>query len=109
MVKLVEMFGTSPANDLSGQAMEQRLNALAKSEAWAASTFNHYRSLLMLCYREALRAGKVTGNPARVIRHRREDNSRVRFLDLEPGGEYERLINVMRTDYPEHLAELISA
>jgi hypothetical protein len=107
MTKLVEMFGTSPANDLVGHEMEQRLNAVAKSEGWAASTFNHYRSLLMLCYREALRAGKVTENPARVIRHRKEDNNRVRFLDREPGGEYERLINVVRNDYPEHLAELI--
>jgi len=107
MTKLVEMFGNSPANDLNGHAMEQRLNAVAKSEGWAASTFNHYRSLLMLVYREALRAGKVTENPARAIRHRREDNSRVRFLDREPDGEYERLITVVRNDYPEHLAEVI--
>jgi integrase len=107
MAKLVEMFGSSPANDLDGHQMEQRLNAMAKTEGWAASTFNHYRSLLMLCYREALRAKKVTSNPAREIRHRKEDNNRVRFLDREPGGEYERLINVVRRDYPEHLAELI--
>jgi integrase len=107
MAKLVEMFGSLPANDLDGHQMEQRLNAMAKAEGWAASTFNHYRSLLMLCYRESLRAGKVTENPARMIRHRREDNSRVRFLDREPGGEYERLMTVVRQDYPEHLAELV--
>jgi integrase len=107
MVKLVEMFGKSPANDLNGHEMEQRLNAVAKSEGWAASTFNHYRSLLMLVYREALRAGKVTENPARAIRHRREDNSRVRFLDREKDGEYQRLIEVVGRDYPEHLPELI--
>ena len=58
MTKLVEMFGNSPAKDLDGHEMEQRLDAVAKSEQWAASTFNHYRSLLMLTYREALRAKK---------------------------------------------------
>jgi integrase len=107
MTKLVEMFGNSPANDLNGHEMEERLNAVAKTEGWAASTFNHYRSLLMLVFREALRAGKVTENPARAIRHRREGNSRVRYLDREPDGEYKRLIQVVRRDYPEHLPELI--
>ena len=35
----------------------------------------------MLTYREASRAGKVSVNPARDVRHRREDNSRVRYLN----------------------------
>ncbi len=39
-----------------------------------------YRSLMMLCYPEARCAGKCLGNPARAVLHRREDNSRVRFL-----------------------------
>ena len=48
---------------------------------WAASTFNHPRSLLMLVYRESQRAGKVSVDPARDVRHRRENNSRVRYLN----------------------------
>ena len=68
---------------------------------------------MMLCYREARRAGKVSTNPARDIRHRKENNSRVRFLSRadEKGsaenGEYARLVKVIRSDYPEHLAEFV--
>ena len=75
----------------------------------AASTYNHYRSLLMLVYREARRAGKVSANPARVVRHRKENNSRVRFLSRGENGEYSRLVNAIREKYPEHVAEFISA
>lgn len=71
----------------------------------------------MLIYREARRAGKVSTNPARDVRHRREDNSRVRYLNqyeplptqvgfLKPlTTEEERLRAVVQHDYPEHLAE----
>jgi integrase len=61
----------------------------------------------MLTYREARRSGKVSANPARDIRHRKEDNSRVRFLSRGENGEYTRLVNVIREKYPEHLAEFI--
>jgi hypothetical protein len=83
---LKEWFGTREAESLLGPEMEKILAGALKgkrnrervqpSEKWAASTFNHYRSLLILCFREALRVRKVTSNPAREIRHRREDNSR---------------------------------
>jgi hypothetical protein len=69
MTKLVEMFGTSPANDLVGHEMEQRLNAVAKSEGWAASTFNHYRSLLMPLgapFGGTMRGGHQGSEPLRV-------------------------------------------
>ena len=67
----------------------------------------------MLCFREAQRVGKVSGNPARAIRHRMESNSRVRFLSRtdEKGcsekGEYARLYKAIREAYPEHLSEFI--
>lgn len=71
----------------------------------------------MLTYREARRGGKVNVNPARDVRHRREDNSRVRYLNqfepmrteidyLKPlKTEEERLRAVIQHDCPEHLAE----
>ena len=89
----------------------------ARDEKWAPSTFNHYRSLLMLTYREARRSGKVNVNPARDVRHRREDNSRVRYLNqFEPARadidhlkplkiEEARLRAVIEHDYSEHLPE----
>jgi integrase len=73
------------------------------------STYNHYRSLLMLVYREARRADKVSANPARDIRHRKENNSRVRFLSRGENAEYPRLLKAIREKYPEHLSEFIFA
>jgi integrase len=119
MTKLVQWFGDLPADSIDGHQLEQKLlNAFAAEtngknkkggppRKWAPSTFNHYKSLLQMTYREARRSGKVTTNPAKDIRHKREDNSRVRFLTRGKDGEYERLLAVVRRDYPEHLAELI--
>jgi site-specific recombinase XerD len=107
MKRLVEWFGNREAESLTGQEMEKRLSDVAATEKWAASTYNHYRSLLMLVYREARRAGKVSVSPARDVRHRREDNSRVRFLSRGEKGEYAALVKVIGEKYPEHLAEFI--
>jgi integrase len=63
----------------------------------------------MLVYREARRAGKVSANPARDIRHRKESNNRVRFLSRGENGEYARLAKVVREKHPEHIAEFIFA
>ncbi len=117
MKLLKEWWGSRDAESLSTAEIEQRLSAAAQDEKWAPSTYNHYRSLLMLTYREARRAGKVNVNPARDVRHRREDNSRVRYLEqykplpteidyLKPlKTEEQRLRGVVQHDYPEHLAE----
>jgi len=109
MERLVEWFGNRDAESLTGQEMEKRLSEVAADENWAASTYNHYRSLLMLTYREARRDHKVTGNPARDIRHRKENNSRVRFLGRGENAEHSRLVKVIREKYPEHLPEFIFA
>lgn len=112
MKRLAEWFGSREAESLTGPEMEKRLSDVAGPEKWAASTYNHYRSLLMLTYREARRAGKVSVNPARDIRHRKENNSRVRFLSRGRKGEdneYERLLNIIRKKYPEHLPEFVFA
>jgi integrase len=112
MKRLKEWFGSREAESLAGPEMENRLSDVAASERWPSSTYNHYRSLLMLVYREARRVGKVSVNPARDIRHRKENNSRVRFLSRGRKGEdneYERLFNVIRAKYPGHLAEFIFA
>jgi integrase len=109
MKRLVEWFRNREAESLTGQEMEKRLSDAAGSEKWAASTYNHYRSLLMLVYREARRAGKLSANPARDIRHRKENNNRVRFLSRGEKGEYARLLTVIREKYPEHVAEFVFA
>ena len=109
MKRLLEWFGSREAESITGPEMERCISDAAAAERWAASTYNHYRSLLMLVYREARRAGKVSTNPARDIRHRKENNSRVRFLSRGENGEYGRLLKVIREKAPEHLAEFIFA
>jgi hypothetical protein len=107
MPRLKEWFGHSEAESLATPEIEKRLSDAATAGKWASSTYNHYRSLLMLVYREARRAGKASVNPARDVRHRREDNSRVRFLSRGEDEEYARLMKVIREKYPEHVAEFI--
>src|SRR5215467_4019992 len=63
----------------------------------------------MLVYREARLANKVSVNPVRDIRHRRENNSRVRFLSRGEDGEHTRLTKIIRERYPEHFAEFVFA
>ena len=117
MAKLKELWGSRDAESITTAEIEQQLSGLARDGKWAPSTFNHYRALLMLTYREARRAGKVNVNPARDVRHRREENGRVRYLGqqkpLPTKDEYlkqftteeGRLRAVIERDYPEHLAE----
>jgi integrase len=100
--RLKEWFGNRPAEALAPLEIEDTLGSVATDECWAASTFNHYRSLVSLAYRLAIRNRKATMNPARSVPHRREDNSRVRYLTEE---EEKRLRAVLESDYPWHLPE----
>jgi hypothetical protein len=90
---LKEWFGTYPAEELTPQEIEKTLARAAEKKKWAASTFNHYRSLMSLSYRLGIQNRKVTLNPARSVTHRREDNNRVRFLTVE---EEKKLRKVLR-------------
>jgi site-specific recombinase XerD len=59
--------------------------------------------LLSLTYRLAIRNGKVKENPARLVRHRLEDNARIRFLSAE---EETKLRTAITGACSEHLSEL---
>jgi integrase len=100
---LGKLLGKNLAESLTPKEIESTLNRVAEDERWAASTFNHYRSLISLAYRLAIRDRGLTLNPARSVSHRREDNSRVRFLSQD---EEERFRNVVAGKYSWHLPEL---
>lgn len=102
VARLKEWFGKRPAEALTPLEIEDTLSRAATEERWEASTFNHYRSLVSLAYRLAIRNRKATVNPARSVSHRREDNSRVRFLTDD---EEKRLRAVLESDYLWHLPE----
>jgi site-specific recombinase XerD len=100
--KLKECFGKRVAETITPKEIEEGLGRLAELEVWAASTFNHYRSLISLAYRLAIRDRGFASNPARSVPHRRENNSRVRFLSED---EELRLRNVLTAKYCRHLPE----
>jgi hypothetical protein len=100
--RLKEWFGSREAESLTAPEIDKRLSEQAATKKWAASTYNHYRSNIGLIYREARRSGKVSVNPARDVRHRKEDNSRVRFLT---DAEEKKLREVIQSNWPEHMPE----
>jgi integrase len=95
-------FGDRSADSVTPQDIERHFEECIEEEEWAPSTVNHYRSLLSLSYRLAIRNGKTSTNPARATRHRREDNSRVRYLTPE---EEAKLRAVLETDWSGHVPE----
>ena len=80
MPTLLSWFGDRPAAEITPQDIEQRLGGLIE-KGFAPATFNRYRALLSLLYSVAVRNGKISDNPARLVRLRKENNARVRFLD----------------------------
>src|SRR2546425_8840982 len=101
--RLKEWFGSHPADELVPNEIENTLARVAEQENWAASTFNHYRSLMSLTYRLGILNRKVASNPARSVPHRREDNSRVRFLTAE---EEKTLRKLVEAKWRIHVPEL---
>jgi integrase len=86
-------------------------------QEWKDGTHNRYRSTLSLIYRLASENGKVASNPARLLKRKREDNGRVRFLNqfkpaetdldyLKPRVDEEsRLRAVISKRFPSHMPE----
>jgi site-specific recombinase XerD len=68
------------AEDITQQKIAVYLNS--RTDLKPAS-LNRYRSTMSMIYAEGIRNGKVKTNPARLVRLRREDNARIRFLTFE--------------------------
>ncbi|HEY6337119.1 MAG TPA: tyrosine-type recombinase/integrase [Candidatus Sulfotelmatobacter sp.] len=101
MAKLREWVGDRPADSLSPRDIDTWLSS--KAEEWKPATQNRYRSLLSLIYRLGIQNGKVQSNPARLVRQRKEENARIRFLSSE---EEQSLRKVIRQDCLYREAEL---
>src|ERR1700761_3770083 len=95
-----EALGSRPAAELIPQELERWLRTRCKT----AATANRYKAFISLCYREGIRNGKVTTNPARLVGQRKEGAGRLRFLSRE---EYGRLHKAIAAHFPEHLAEFV--
>jgi integrase len=90
-------------NRLADQIQPEDIDGWIARNTETAATANRYQALFSLIFREALRNGKVTGNPARLVRLRHENNGRIRFLNDD---EERRLRKAITNQFPEHLPEL---
>ena len=109
---LREVFGARTADSITPQEIERWLTTQGKSRSrdkarngkkWKPATCNRYKALISLVYREGVKNGKVTLNPARQVERRRENNLRDRFLLPE---EERAIRDVISATRPERLPEL---
>ena len=98
MKKLLKWFGDKRADSITTAEIESRL----REESWAPATWNRHRALLSLIFRQAIRNGKLTDNPARRVPHKIEHNERIRFLSP---AEEKKLSATILKRHPERLAE----
>jgi integrase len=77
---------------------------LSKHYGSSPATANRYKAFFSLCYRLGIENGKVKENPARRVRHRRENNERLRFLSRE---EYKKLVGIIQRDHPKQLPSFV--
>ena len=110
--RLKEQFGNRPA----AIPIEDFRKWFSEQE-WEDATYNRYKTTLSVIYRLAIENGKAQSNPAKLLKHKTEDNERVRFLNqfapakteleyLQPHTDEEsRLRAVILKKYSEHIPE----
>jgi integrase len=106
-------FGERPAESIPIDAIRSWFD----KQGWKPGTFNRTRTVLLSIYRLGLENGKITVNPAKLLKRKKVCDDRVRFLNqfeplpteidcLKPlKGEEERLRAVISRDWSEHMDE----
>jgi integrase len=97
---LQPVFGDRSAAEITPQEIDRFLSSHCKTPA----TCNRYRAYISLCYRLGMENGKVSTNPARLVRMRTENNARLRYLSRE---EYRVLLAIIRRDNPVQVPAFI--
>ncbi len=100
MKTLLAKFGDRPAEEIEPLEIGNWLSAYTQ---WAPATKNRYRALLSLVYRQAMRNGKATRNPARLVAARTESNGRTRYLLEEEERELRKVMTARFPHYQEAL------
>jgi site-specific recombinase XerD len=101
MQALKKEFGSRIADSITPQEIEKWM--AGELSEHAPATLNRYRALLSLTYRLGIANRKVATNPARLVRQRRENNARVRWLRSE---EETQLRAAIEKKFPHRLVEL---
>jgi len=111
--RLKQEFGSYPATAITIEDLRKWFD----EQEWQAGTYNRNKTTLSLIYRLGIENGKVQSNPAKLLKHKREDNGRVRFLNqfspaktdvdyLKPHTDEEtRLRAVIVAHYLGHMPE----
>jgi site-specific recombinase XerD len=94
-----EWFGGQIARTIRPQAIEQKIIEATKTPA----TFNRYRAVCSGIFALGQRNGKISVNPARLVKLRKENNARVRWLEPE---EETALREAIHRLHPERGPEL---
>jgi len=97
--KINSEFGERTADKIKPAEIDGWISENTKTPG----TANRYRATFSLIFREALRNGKITSNPARLVRQRHENGGRIRFLRDE---EEDRMRASIKKLFPEHQDEL---
>jgi integrase len=98
MKLIVEAFGDRVADEIKPSDIDAWISA----HEWSPATKNRYKNVFGKTFKIALADGKVTGNSARMVEQRAENNARIRFLSAE---EEKRLREAIKRRFPIHLPE----
>lgn len=86
---LLPVFGKMKVEDITPARITEYLSSRTDL---TPATINRYRSTLSMIFQEAMRNEKAKSNPARLVRLRKEDNARIRFLTFEEEALIRRII-----------------
>ena len=79
----LDEFGDRVAESIITRELQDWVEEMSEEREWTGGIRNRFRSSLSTVFREGMRAGKITVNPARLIRRSKESLGRVRFLSQE--------------------------
>ena len=99
--RLDEQFGSLPA-----LIPIDSLREWFDEQEWEAGTYNRARTVLSLIYRLGMENKKADSNPAKLLKHKRENDGRVRFLNQFSPDEETRLREAVSAKYAIHMPEL---
>ncbi len=105
---LAHPFGTRPAAEITPNEIRDFLKERIgrRKDAWTPATANRYRAFMSTAYRIGMENGKVSVNPARLVKSFTENNARERFLSRE---EFDKLLGIVKRDNPAQAPSLIVA
>jgi len=86
---LLPVFGKEKADAITPQAIA--VYFATRTDLKPAS-INRYRSTLSMIFAEGIRNGRVKNNPARLVRLRKENNARIRFLSYQEEAIIRKII-----------------